>query len=81
MNKYLIQALLQGNDAYTANAHVRSGVFYSNERPIAVYPVLGLQEAIIDCTYYGQTELHQRRAIESALESKGVKITHCYGIK
>ena len=81
-NKKLIDALLQGNDAYAASAHVRSGVYYSYETPIVVYPVLGLQEAIVDCTYYSNTTSRQRNEVVAALKAKGVRINETYaGIK
>lgn len=81
-NKKLIDALLQGNDAYAASAHVRSGVYYSYETPIIVYPVLGLQEAIVDMNYYSVTTSRQRNEVLQALKDKGVKITETYaGIK
>ena len=77
-NKKLIDALLQGNDAYSASAHVRSGVYYSYDTPIVIYPVLGLQEAIVDMTYYSVTTSRQRNEVLQALRDKGVNITETY---
>lgn len=78
-NKKLIDALLQGNDAYATSAHVRSGVYYSYETPIIIYPVLGLQEAIVDMNYYSQTTSRQRNEVVNALKAKGVHIVETYG--
>ena len=78
-SKKLIDALLQGNDAYSASAHVRSGVYYSYETPIIIYPVLGLQEAIVDMNYYSQTTSRQRNEVLQALKAKGVHIVETYG--
>lgn len=78
-NKKLIDALLQGNDAYAASAHVRSGVYYSYETPIIVYPVCGLQEAVVDINYYSQTTSRQRNEVVNALKAKGVHIVETYG--
>lgn len=77
-NKKLIDALLYGNDAYSASAHVRDGVYYSYETPIIVYPVLGMQEAIVDCSYYSDTTSRQRNEVVKALKDKGVRIHETY---
>ena len=77
-NKKLIDALLQGNDAYSASAHVRCGVYYSYETPIIIYPVLGLNEAIVDCNYYSQTTSRQRNEVVKALKDRGVRVQETY---